>query len=164
MPNAETQETKAPQVPIWPPVGRAAEVREVYIRRMDVDDLALAIARGDALTTDHLAHALTFATDPDELDLLTDKLGDAEDKARDAAIDTENAEDERDAAYGSVRRALTRARIAVKAMDAARIALTTPAALIVPGALVLPAPFDEAAKELATLLSDLEAFAESNRI
>jgi len=43
------------QVTIWPPLGRAHEVREVYIRRMDVDDLAMAHARGDAITPEHLA-------------------------------------------------------------------------------------------------------------
>lgn len=90
---------------------------------------------------------------------MNNELSDEREKTEDAERDRDNVEDDRDAAHDAIKHAIRNAQDAVKAMDAARVALTVPGALLTP-----PPAFDEAAKELAILLADLEAFAKSNRI
>ena len=54
--------------------GRADEIAALYINRMDVGDLSLALARGDRLTPTHMARALEFTVDLDEVERLTDQI------------------------------------------------------------------------------------------
>jgi hypothetical protein len=138
----------------WPPAGRADEIRDLYVRYMDTEDLQRAIDRGEPITAAHLVQAMDVREDPDQVAQLRDELERMEERADDADSGRDSAEDDRNAAHDLIKDAIRDLRAIKEAHKESRQDRDRADQSGVP----------TVGEQIAELLKTLEAFAKANRI
>jgi hypothetical protein len=69
----------------WPPANMRADIEELHVNRMDLEDLAAVLTRGDQVTAAHLAAALHLAGEYEQRDAYERKIEALNTKIRRAA-------------------------------------------------------------------------------